>query len=237
MTPAAARPYRSRMSKWAIPAELQVGFPVRDVSSARITERRLDDGRFEVRIEHAKLGGVTPTMMRWWISSLDQHFEWKGQKVLAYRLWHPRDHVHFEIFGRRTNGLLELPARFHLVEAFAAQRRFLVEQWFDVPALDETGFHLRGYTAGLPIELHETFEAVEGGTRMTVTMRLGTPYRALNRVLVAVALRVKREQIEAWKRHNVEEDGTLEHFLPELWARETSASHRAAASSFSHMRT
>jgi hypothetical protein len=207
------------MPDWKIPAPLELAWPLRDVKTANITERRLADGRLEVRIEHAVLEGVTPEMMRWWISMLDQQVEWQGQRVLAYRLWHPKDHVHFEIHGRRPDGTVVAPARFHLVEAFGAQRRFLVEQWFDLLQLDETGFRLRGVNSGLKLELHETFEAVPRGTQMTVTMWLGTANRLLSRGLVALATRVKRAQLEAWKRHNVEEDGTPPFFLPELWAR------------------
>ncbi|MBL8958191.1 MAG: hypothetical protein JNK82_45885 [Myxococcaceae bacterium] len=207
------------MPEWKIPAPLAVAWPLRDVKTATITERRLGDGRLEVKIEHAVLEGVTPAMLRWFISMLDQQLDWQGQRLLAYRLWHPRDHVHHQIHGRRPDGTVVAPVRFHLVEAFGAQRRFLVEQWFELLSLDETGFRLRGKNSGLQLELHETFEAVPGGTKMTVTMWLGTANSFVSRVLVTLASRFKRAQLEAWKRHNVEEDGTLPFFLPELFAR------------------
>jgi hypothetical protein len=211
--------YGAGMPRWNIPAPLPVDWPLRDVSTAAIEQRTLDDGRLEIRIEHAKLEGVTPAMMRWWISNLDQHLEWRGVRALAYRFWHPRDHVHFHISGtRRPDGTLETPAKFHLVEAFGAQRRFLVEQRFDLTQLDDTGFRLVGTNSTQQLEMHETFEPVPGGTRMVVQMRLGTPHGLLTPLAMGVVRKLKGAQLEAWKRHNVEEDGTLQYFLPELHA-------------------
>jgi hypothetical protein len=207
------------MTRWQIPEPLDVEFRPRPLSSANVTAGRMSDGRFQIRIAHALIEGVTPAMLRWWISMLDQQVEWKGRTVLAYRLWHPRDHIHFEITGRKADGSVEPPATYHLVEAFGAQRRFLIEQRFELSKLDETGFVLTGAFHGQRLELKESFEAAPGGTKMVVQARLGKPNALFTRALSRLILLFEPAQFEAWKRHNVEEDGTLSGFLPALYAR------------------
>jgi hypothetical protein len=44
-----------------------------DKSSAKITVRKLDDGRLEQLIEHAPLPSVTPEMMLWMLEAWLRH--------------------------------------------------------------------------------------------------------------------------------------------------------------------
>ena len=90
---------------------------------------------------------------------------------------------------------------------------------FEVQRLDETGFVLVGKMFGQQLELTESLAPASGGTRMTVQMRLGNPGGLMTPVAMRIARRLEREKLEAWKKHNVEEDGTLQHFLPALFAR------------------
>ena len=131
---------------------------LRPTQSAEVTVRRLDDGRLEQRVVHATMPGVTRTMLRWWMDHVGDTVDWHGKRVLAYRLWHPLDHIHFEI--RRERDRLRL----HIAEAFQAQPRYLLNYVFDVPNLDDTGFRLEPCLLGVPVpELHHR-EASRGVT-------------------------------------------------------------------------
>src|SRR5688572_1796479 len=125
-----ARSHSRSMADWTIPAPIPADWPARDPSSARVERGFLPDGRYRIRIEHAPLPGITPAMLHWWIGMLDREIEWNGTRVLAYRLWHPRDHIHHEIRGRRADGALVAPVEFRIVEAFQRDPRYLVDRIF-----------------------------------------------------------------------------------------------------------
>jgi hypothetical protein len=202
------------MARWTIPEPLPIDWTMRDPSSARIAVRTLADGRLEQVVEHAPLPGVTPDMMLWMLANMGREIEWRGRRCLVYRLWHPRDHIHFAVLGAFGPG-----CRFHIVEAFQARPEYLRDLVYDVPKLDRTGFCLElrvlGQVVGSADEAWD--ERPEGmGWRVRVVAGLATPgLRALNPVL----RRRQAALLAAWRRHNVEEDGNLPHVLPALYAR------------------
>jgi hypothetical protein len=185
---------------------------LRPVSSAEISVRTLDDGRLEQRVVHAPMPGVTRPMLRWWMDQIDRRVEWDGRSVLAYRLWHPLDHIDFEI--RRTGDR----RRFHIVEAFQANPRYLMNVVFDVPRLDDHGFRLELHPFGIPVAtVDEDWEDVPGGVRWIAAMRVG-PVHPILGPLWRLDLRFfRRPMLTAWLRHNVEEGGCIPEFLPKLY--------------------
>jgi hypothetical protein len=201
---------------WKIPEPLSVSYwsRRRPISSAEVNVRVLNDGQFEQRIVHGVLQGVTREMLFWWMHHIGDQVDWEGQRTTAYRLWHPRDHIHWECDGPVRPG-----ARFQIVEAFASQRRFLVDNLFDVPKLDETGFRIQArFFGAAEISVDEDWEDVPGGVRWINTMRLRSASSLLG-PLVQLGRWVKRAQFAAWLTHNVEEVGFIPEFLPVLHAR------------------
>ena len=87
------------MARWTIPGPIPIDWQMRDLSTAKVTVRDLVDGRQQRIIEHAPLIGVKPYMMLWFLTHIDQHLEWRGMRMLAYRYWHPTDHIFFKILG------------------------------------------------------------------------------------------------------------------------------------------
>ncbi|HEV8322609.1 MAG TPA: hypothetical protein VG389_13415 [Myxococcota bacterium] len=203
------------MWRWKVPEPIPIDWPMRDVSSAKIAVRELDDGRQQRVIEHAPLPGMKPAMMVWFLKNIDRtDMAWRGHRLLAYRYWHVRDHIHFEIRGTPGPG-----CRFHIVEAFQADPRYLLDVVFDVPKLDETGFRLEMRRLGtVVVAMDEEYADAPEGMRYKVTMTVGTTAPILGAVVrFARRLAVDRT-LDAWHRHNVEEVGNLPHFLPELYA-------------------
>jgi hypothetical protein len=198
---------------WKIPEPLHVSYATsaRAVSSAEISFGEISGGVFQQTIVHATLQGVTRDMLFWWMHHIGDQVEWEGQRVLAYRLWHPRDHIHYQ-----CDGPIQAGCRFRIVEAFGADRRFLIDNVFDVPKLDHSGFRIEARFAGAAIiSVDEDWEDVPGGVRWTNTMRLSAR-NALLKPLVKIGRRVKQETFTAWLKHNVEEVGYIPEFLPQL---------------------
>lgn len=192
---------------------------MRDLSTAKVTVRDLDDGRQQRLIEHATLPGVKPHMMLWFLKHIDQHLEWRGTKMLAYRYWHPTDHIFFEILGTPGPG-----CRFHIVEAFQANPKYLIDITFDVSKLDLTGFRLGFRRLGQIItSMDEDFEDIPEGMRYKVTMTLGSTAPVLRTVTRLARRYVLAEKLDAWHLHNVQEVGNLPHFLPDLYAAHAAA--------------
>jgi hypothetical protein len=121
------------MARWSIPQPLPYDWAMREKASAKITVRRLEDGRLEQMVEHAPLPGVTPEMMLWMLENMGREIEWRGQRCIMYRCWHPIDHIHFEILGAFGPG-----CRFHIVEAFEGRPEYLADRAYDVPKLGRT---------------------------------------------------------------------------------------------------
>jgi hypothetical protein len=204
------------MAEWKIPEPLQIDWTMRQVSSANLTTRDLGDGRKRFVLEHAPLPDVRPEMMVWFLKNMNRtDMEWGGHKgVLAYRYWHPRDHVHFEILGKPGPG-----CRFKIVEAFQAGPKYLGEGVFNVPKLDLSGFRLeRRILGSIIVSADEDFSAISEGMRYRVTMTLGSANPIVRRLTDRRVHRFISDGFQAWHRHNVEEVGNLPHFLPDLYA-------------------
>lgn len=186
---------------------------MRTPDSARITVEELDDGRLVQKIEHAVVRGVTPAMVLWYLEHIDEVLTWRGQVALAYRFWHPVDHIHF-----RRRGAFGPGDEWHIVEAFGADPRLWMEALFRVTKLDGTGFTMEIRKLGRPVAvMDERWEVTADGLRWTVEQTIGAPGAVLGPLTRAIRRR-RAPMLTAWQRHNVEEVGNLEHFLPELHA-------------------
>lgn len=100
-----------------IPAERPSVGPMKPVASARTTQSILKSGQLELTIEHDTVRRVTPTMLRWWFENLGQHMTFEGRTYPRYLLWHPRDHIHWELAAMSPTGGSGQGAYFRIVEA------------------------------------------------------------------------------------------------------------------------
>jgi hypothetical protein len=196
---------------------------MKPLSSARTDLRTLPDGRLELTIEHDLLKGVTPPMLLWWFSHIEEDMEHEGRVLPRYLVWHPLDHVDYEVLDRRADRQVRAGVRFHIVEAFGRDPRYFVDTVDVVEKLDETGIVLAQRLFGrAPVfRLEHRFEPVAGGTLYRSQMLVGSaaPFSRvfLNRLIRP--LWFPDHMGRAWLRHNVEEVGNFEHFLPDLYAR------------------
>jgi hypothetical protein len=194
---------------------------MRPLASAKTASGTLDDGRLELTIEHAPLGGVTPAMLDWWFRTAWQDMHWRGRTVPRYQVWHPVDHIRLTVPKRAPGGGVGAGAKFHIIEAFAGNLDFLVDEVVDVARLDEGGITLELRVLGTTVmQLAHTFEPARGSTLYRTRMLLGAERGPLRPV--AAWIRNRRfppAKAGAWLQHNVEEVGNFPHFLPDLYER------------------
>jgi len=208
-------------SKRVVPPPLAIDWKMRAPATAKTTSQLLEDGRLELRIEHAPLEGVTPQMLVWWFRTASQDMQWRGQTVSRYRVWHPRDHISLTVVARNRQGEVGAGAKFHIVEAFDANLEYLVDQVVDVARLDESGLTLEVRALGrTAMRLSHDFEARGGDTLYHTRMLLGFD----GGVLAPLGRFFRKRRFPpakagAWLIHNVEEVGNLPHFLPDLYER------------------
>lgn len=203
-----------------IPAERPSPGPLKPLASARTAFTRTPAGALVLTIDHDVVRGVTPAMLVWWFEHLGETMEFQGRTYPRYLLWHPRDHIHWELARRSAAGGTGQGAWFRIVEAFGAHHEHYVDSTEYVEKLDEEGISLVRRMAGMEVfRLEHRFRPVEGGTEYRSRMVVGssTPFvgAAFNRWVRPRFL--SDDAARAWLKHNVEEVGLLEHLLPPLY--------------------
>lgn len=207
---------------WALLPPRPVTWTMKPLSSARVTETLLDDGRLRIRIEHDVLRGVTPAMLVWWWRNLDGEMRLGERTYARYLVWHPIDHIHFDVVERSANGGLGPGSRFHIVEALGADLKNLVDVVVRMRRLDEEGVAADVRMLGSAVmEFRVRLVPEPAGTRFLAETtigfaswlrRLGANRLVLGRFFPETLRRV-------WIKHNVEEIGNLEFILPGLYSR------------------
>lgn len=207
-----------------LPTPLVLPFALKPVASADTGVETLPDGRTRYWIRHDIVRGVTPRMLDWWFRNLEGSIAFGGRHYNRYRFWHPADHVHASYVGRRPDGSIGVGASIRLIEVLGRNRRYLVDTVTHIERLDEGGYihnpELHGRT-GL-VRMEYSFDRVAGGTlyQNSLTIGAAAPWYPLVRPFVR-SFGFTDAQGRAWLRHNIEEVGMFENFLPALYRQET----------------
>ena len=204
-----------------LPAERPHLGPMKPVTSATTSQSVLPTGQLLLTIEHDTIRGVSPAMLRWWFENLGQTMTYQGTTYPRYLMWHPRDHIHWELVSRSPSGGTGQGAQFRIVEVFAANPDYYVDSTEYVEKLDDEGISLVRRMFGTEIfRLEHRFGTVHDGASYRSRMVFGAASGAFGRILNPVLRRAifSREMGTAWLTHNVEEVGVFEHILPLLYA-------------------
>jgi len=185
----------------------------------------LPDGRLEFRIKHELLRGVTSEMIIWFLNNMTDLVEYEGEKVQRYLFWHPRDHISLNYLKPAEDGRnFAHGAQLQIREAFQGNALETISIRAVVEFLDATGFAHHERMFGLKVARMEyTFTPRPNGLRyenkLVVGLEGGTFFsRMFNRNLLP-RMFPKSKGI-AWIRHNVEEVGCFESFLPQMYAQD-----------------
>jgi hypothetical protein len=200
-----------------------ITFPwtMKSLASAETSVSELDDGRVRYAIRHELLEGVTPKMIVWFLKHMDGDVELGGQRVPRYRAWHPIDHVRVTYVRKAKDGSNMGPgSAVHIEEFFGADPKNKVNIVDDVERLDEGGFtHGARHFGHDLVRMDYTFSETGKGTLYENALTIGAgsgPLRWLINGPIAGALFPRSKGI-AWLKHNVEEVGNFQFFLPRLF--------------------
>jgi hypothetical protein len=189
------------------------------LASASSGARILSDGRLHCWIEHETVRGVSPPMLVWWFKNMEGYMEYQGQLVPRYIVWHPKDHIRIRYARRLRDGSIGVGAVFHITEMLGGQPQYLVNTLTDVVRLDEGGFAHRPRLHGVHVaSMDYTFESHENGTTYRNSLTIG--FNGLIGKLLNPLLRhffFDEARGRAWIKHNIEEVGQFEAFLPVLY--------------------
>lgn len=206
----------------ALPEPLWVPWQLRPHSSAQSGIETLADGRKKYWIKHEVLKGITPRMLAWWFGHFAEgEVEVEGQSFDRYRVWHPFDHVYARYVRRAPDGSGGPGAQIALCEYLARNPRYKIDVVSTVEKLDDTGFVHKVMRGRIQlVRMEHVFTETSAGT--VDENCLIVPANALLARLARFLLPrlMPSDKGEAWLKHSVEEMGSLEHFLPMLYARE-----------------
>lgn len=207
-----------------VPRPVALPWPLKPLGSAQAGIDRLPDGRTRCWIRHEVLRGVTPRMLAWWFAHLEGDVVVEGRRINRYRLWHPYDHVHASYLRRNADGSVGPGSVIRLKEVLGGNPRFVVDITTEIEKLDEEGYIHNPVLHGIRglARMEYTFRAVPGGTLYENCLVFGLRGRTgrLLRPLIE-RLAFPPGKGEAWLRHNIEEVGMFENFLPALYRQET----------------
>lgn len=209
-----------------MPPPRSLPWPLKPVTSAETSLDYDAHGRMVMSIRHDLLKGLTPAMVVWWFKSIGGEMEVGGQRLARYLVWHPLDHIHWELAAPSPDGGAGAGARFRIVEAFGRNPDFHIDVIDHIRRLDETGFTDVSYKMGLEVSsLSHDFTRVDDGTLYVSRLTIGVAVPIVARAVNAVIHRwiFSEAMGRAWLRHNVEEVGLLEHIVPSLVEQERRA--------------
>lgn len=220
--PAGPAAYPASWSR--VPEPIALPWGLKPMGTARFGIDTLPDGRTRYWIRHGVLAGVTPRMLAWWFAHLEGDVIVEGRPINRYRVWHPYDHVHASYSKRLADGSVGPGAVIRLKEVLGANPRFVVDIHTEIEKLDEEGFIHNPVVHGVRglARMEYTFRRVPDGTLYENCLVFGVPGRVgrwLRPLIERVAFPPGKG--EAWLRHNIEEVGMLENFLPALYRAET----------------
>jgi hypothetical protein len=194
---------------------------------------RLADGRMRFWVKHEVLNGVTPAMLVWWFRHLEGSVQIDGRALNRYRVWHPFDHVSARYVRCARDGSIGPGAEMALCEVLAREPRFTINVVSTIEKLDEEGFIHKVVVHGFELaRMEHTFRETAAGVIDENCLIAPGSRRLAFLTDFLVARQFPEPKALAWLRHSVEEIGSLENFLPELYAREreaTSTPHSALA--------
>lgn len=209
-------------------------WPVPDHRPAHTTHAVLPDGRLRIAITHLPLTGIHPEMLAWWYRKLPISTVDIGNiRYPFYHVFHPTEHGRIRVVEPARDGQPGMGVG-ALVER---------EEWFGpfdskgvgrVTRLDATGMTVVPEVAGLRFgEIEHLFDATPTGTQYRVVSTIGVEWPlvggmvnwAIRRAMYPDAM------LQQWERHQIEEVGMLQHFLPALYASQPQGNaYRLAAS-------
>ncbi len=206
-----------------LPAAKDFGWNFKSVAEAHSTISHLPDGRTLFEVEHPVVRGITVEMLEWWYGVYaDLNVVIAGETVPAFRLSHPRDHIHLINQRVAQGGPLEVGDVVKIAESYQRNPKYITKEFLEVTRRDGNGFALKAERLGVTVaDIEYQFWDVEGGVQIRNLLTVGVVGGALKPLInrVFVPWLYNEDKTYAWVIHCVEEIGNFENFLSELYVR------------------
>lgn len=207
------------MVRVVLPEPRPVLWALRPPESAESAVERSDGGVL-ITIRHAELRGVSPEMLAWWYRHVPGTMSYAGKTYPRYLVWHPLDHISYDVDRPAPDGGVGPNAYLHIQEALGRDPSAVLDLRVRVVDMGADRAVIAKEVLGTSVvRLENAFEPSRNGTRYTTRMRIGDDTflgrLALNRIGRTKAF--PPHKIERWIRHHIEEIGNLENFLPDLF--------------------
>ncbi|MEM9363691.1 MAG: hypothetical protein AAGA43_13720 [Bacteroidota bacterium] len=220
-----------------VPKTREFGWELKPVTSTYFKVLRNKTNQICVILEHSLLRGVTTEMIYWWF----KHFPnlnvklvdipgYEGQKVPAYLLWHPSDHISAELKGKLgPYATSKAGAKIHIKEVMQFEKyniKYPVDQALTIFYHEKDGWGMGKeialigpmmslrisfkdvYEDGKIIGVHYHYEVVAGSHKQNILAQ---------KITKKIVGNFGTEFWEAWLTHNTIEVGVFENFLPALF--------------------
>jgi hypothetical protein len=102
-----------------LPPPRNLPWSLKPLESAKTSLTYDEFGRMVMSIQHDLLKGITPEMVAWWFGNIGGDMEVAGLRLNRYLVWHPFDHIHWQLARPGSDGRASIGAKFRIVEAFA----------------------------------------------------------------------------------------------------------------------
>lgn len=204
-----------------------VGF--KPITSAKWTNIfRTWDGIRHVQIEHDNVKQCTPAMIKWWFQNISGKTTWNGvdfsgPPIMNYHLWHHRDHISVSNVGETREDDppgLTLHGKFRIQEQFEDYGH-RIDVVISVDRIDESEMTFTAHRFGVAIaKLVHVYSSEDGGCRFYTETIAGLTIPVLGWILnwLLMPFLYSKRTAEQWIRHNIEEIGQTEKFVPILYS-------------------
>ena len=201
-------------------APRQLPWTVPDYRSASATHSVLPDGRIKIEITHLPLSGIRPEMLAWWYQKLPiSTVDIGGVRYPFYHVFHPTEHGRIRVVepardgspGMGVGALVEREEWFGPFDSKGAGR---------ITHMSAAGMTVVPEVAGMRFgEIQHRFEATATGTQYRLVSVIGVEWPLIGGVVNALIRRAMYPEamLKEWERHQIEEVGMLQHFLPTLY--------------------
>jgi hypothetical protein len=207
------------MATLVLPEPRPLVWPLRPPESAESSIAR-SAGGVVITIRHEILRGVSPEMLAWWYRHVPGTMTYAGRVYPRYLVWHPLDHISYDVVRLAPEGGVGPTAQLQIREALGRDPTTVIDIRVRVVDIDEHRAVIAKEVLGTSVvRLENDFEWTRTGTRYTTRMRIGDDTllgrAALNRIGRTRVFPPRK--IQRWIRHHIEEIGNLENFLPGLF--------------------
>src|SRR5262249_17962811 len=93
-----------RRGRLPLPPPRNLPWPLKPVESAKTSLIYDEFGRMVMHIEHDLLKGITAEMVAWWFGNIGGDMEVEGFRLNKYLVWHPLDHIHWQLAQPGADG-------------------------------------------------------------------------------------------------------------------------------------